>query len=193
MTIGRESRARGAAAGAALGLAMVGAVALAGPAGATIDSTSKGMQCQGSAAITPKGGQPYTIVATQSKAHVPRRAGPVQYSGSTSPVSHHHHGEVKVKVGPVGVNVYSWASPNDGNKPSDAGTAKYPSAMKSAPPGIYRVTGFHTAAEGGCSGHMDITIDGSPLSSPAGAGAAVATVVSGVLMLAAGLAKKGRL
>ena len=191
MTRERQWRAKGAGAGAALGLAVVGAVALAGPAGATIDSTTKGMQCQGSATITPTGGHPYTIVATQAKAHVPRQARPVQYQGSTTPISHHHHGEVKVEAGPMGISVYSWASPNDGNKPSDAGTNAYPKGLKNAPPGIYRVTGFHTADEGGCSGHMDITIDGNPLTSPAGAGAAAATVVSGGLMLAAGLARKG--
>ena len=179
------------AGGGVLGLALVGAVALAGPAGATIDSSTGGMTCQGQASITPKGGAPYTIVATQASAHVPREAGPVQYSGSTSPISHNHHGQVKVELGPVGVTIYRWASPNDGNKAADSGTAKYPSAMKNAPPGIYRVTGFHQAKEGGCSGHMDITIDGNSLTSPAGAGAAAGTVVTGGLMLAAGLARKG--
>jgi hypothetical protein len=177
--------------GAALVIATVGIVILTGrsPASATFDSNDVG--CSGHAVITPKGGASFTVDATQAKATVPREAGPVDYEGAVSTITHDHAGAVKVLLGPFGVKIYDWKSANGSNAPSSKGTREYPAAIKKVPPGVYRVEGAHRGNEGGCTGHMDITVEGSPLSSPAGAGSLIALLLALAGVVASGRAKAG--
>lgn len=153
----------------------------AAPAGATINKNSLG--CAGHAVITKTNGQTLTIDASQSEAHVPRRAGRVTYVGSVTTITHNQHGHVAVVLGPFKVNFYTWGGKNASNKSSDTGSRAYPSVLKDVPPGKYKVTGAHSATEGSCTGSMTIIIDGSPLSNPAGIGALVGTVVFGLVVL----------
>jgi hypothetical protein len=161
----------------------------AAPASATIDSNDVG--CAGHAVITPKNGAALTIDAAQGKADLPREASQVTYEGSVSTITHDHAGAVDLILGPAKVKVHDWAGKNAANESSSSGAHEYPSALADVPPGIYRLEGHHRGTEGGCSGHMDIVIAGTPISSPAGAGSLAAVVVALLAVLASGRAKAG--
>jgi hypothetical protein len=154
---------------------------MAPPAGATVNRNSIG--CSGQAVITKTNGQTLTINASQSEAHVPRKAGRVQYSGSVTTVTHNQHGYVAVVVGPWKVNFYTWGGKNNSNKTTDTGSRAYPSVLKDVPPGKYKVSGGHFATEGSCTGSMTIVIDGGPLSNPVGLGALIGTIVFALILL----------
>ena len=164
-------------------------VSWAGPAGATFDANDVG--CKGKATIIPKGGAPFVVDAAQATVTLPKEAGPVDYAGSVSTVTHDHVGEVRLDVGPYGLKIFGWKSKNGSNESAKSGVHAYPSLSR-VPPGIYRITGFHRGNEGGCSGHMDVIVAGSPLSSPVGIGSAAGTVLSAVGVIAAGRKRAGR-
>ena len=166
----------------AIAAAMVSAGAvLAFPASAGAVVNVVGMTCAGSAVITGTDGKTYPVNATDVQADIPR-GGSAAYTGSTNPVSHNHSGQVKVQIGPAKVKIYSWSGRNDSNKPSSSGVREMPD-LKQAPPGKYKLTGFHSAAEGSCSGHITLILKGGLLSTTAGKAA-----VAGTLVTAAGLA-----
>jgi hypothetical protein len=160
-------------------------VAGAPPAGATINSPNA-IGCAGHAVIPVANGKTITINATQSTAHVPRKAsGPVTYSGSVKIITHNHNGYVAVVLGPFKIHFYTWKSANKSNKASDSGQRKYPSELKDVPPGEYHVTGGHFAPEGSCTGEMTIILDGGFLSNPAGIVALVGTILLSLGLLSA--------
>ena len=178
--------------GVVLGAGLVAVAILATPevAGATIDHNTIG--CAGQAVITPNKGAPFTANATQSEVHLPRKGGPLQYTGSVTTITHNHHGYVALRVGLWHIHVYEWSGANRSNKSSDTGTRAYPKALNNLPPGKYYLTGGHFAPEGSCTGHMTVVIGGSVLGTPAGLAAAIGTVIFAVLTLGAGIPRAGK-
>ena len=164
-------------------------VLLAAPAGAEFDDNSIG--CSGSAVITDDDGETTTINADDSKVTVPT-SGSAAWEGSIGTVTHNHFGVVNLEVGPTSIELGGWGvSENDDDEDRASGTKELPSMLGGVPPGLYAVSGFHQGDEGRCSGAVTVEVEGNPLTHPAGAGAAVGTVVTGGLLALAGRPKGG--
>ncbi len=181
---------RGMALMAGAGLAVVTALAWCAPAGAVFDDNTVG--CAGHATITGNDAKTYEADANDSTIKVPQE-GTVAWQGSVQTITHDHAGEITVSVGPFDFTVDSWGpSKNDSNEPSKSGTRDMPSAIKNLPPGSYEISGHHKGNEGGCSGHATIEVQGSILGNAAGAVSVAGTVVTGLALGFAGVAKGRR-
>jgi len=181
-------RWRVAAGGAVAAAALV---ASSSPAGAVFTTNTVG--CSGSAVITSPDGETYEGDARDVSVEVPRE-GVAAWEGSINPVTHNHFGEVNLAVGPLDVQLGKWGpSENADDEASSSGTKEIPTIMQYALPGEYVVSGFHQGDEGGCSGFVVVAVDVSPFSTPTGVGALVFTVLSGALMVGAGIAKAPKL
>ncbi|MGI8794529.1 MAG: hypothetical protein ACR2H3_15380 [Acidimicrobiales bacterium] len=175
--------------GAAFAVAAV-VVFGAGPASATIDPPNS-IGCAGSATITADDGTVTQVDAADAEVTVPR-SGNAAWNGSIATVTHNHSGEVSLAVGPANFALGSWGvSPNDDDENARKGVKEIPSTLGGVPPGRYVVSGFHQGDEGRCSGSIIVEVGGNPLTTPAGAGAAVGTLVTGGLLAMAGREKGG--
>lgn len=183
------SMGRGTALLAGAGLAVVTVLAWCAPAGAVLDDNTVG--CGGHATITGSDGKTYEADANDSTIKVPQD-GSVAWQGSVQTVTHNHAGEIKVKIGPFDVSIDSWASKNESGQPSKSGTRDMPSALKDLPPGSYEISGHHKGDEGGCSGHATIEVQGSILGNTAGVVSVAGTVITGLGLGLAGVAKGRR-
>jgi hypothetical protein len=158
------------------------------PAGAVVGGS---LNCQGHATITSNSGQTYEVDAKDSKATIPKD-GSIEYTGSTSPISHNHSGHIDLDLGPAKPTIFTWSGKNATNKPSSTGTKKIPSLMNNLPPGEYLLSGSHSGQEGSCSGHITLVIKGNPLSNPVGIVGVAGTVVFGAGLALAGVTKAGK-
>lgn len=159
----------------------------AAPAGASFDDNTIG--CDGAAALTADDGKQTTVRASDDEVAVPR-SGTAAWQGSIATVTHNHRGAVDLALGPFSIQLDQWGpSRNVKDEASATGTKEIPSAVGSIPPGRYVVSGFHEGDEGRCSGSVIVVIEGSPLTNPAGAVAALGTLVTAALLALAARAK----
>jgi hypothetical protein len=161
-----------------------------GVASATIDQPNS-IGCEGGATVVTDNGRRINIDADQAEVTLPRKGLEIAiWHGSTTVPTHHHSGSVWIELGPQKLELGSWGSANDGDETSKKGTKKIPSGLDWALPGIYTIKGEHNSAEGSCSGSMQLTLEGSPFSSPTGLGVLGGTVVFAALMAFAAVPKK---
>jgi hypothetical protein len=148
--------------------------------------------CDGSGTIN---GKTYTPAndTPGNPVHLPDK-GTVHYQGHTATLTKPHHGHIDVVIGPAKVTIYSWASANDGNKLASTGDKDLKKAYDKLPIGIaglYKITGEHFNGNTlYCSGWAYVKFDKSPLSTPIGAGALGATVLTGIGVVGAAFGKK---
>lgn len=150
--------------------------------------------CDGSATIkgvtyTPNNDTPGNPVV------IPNEKGViVDWQGNTGGVViKNHTGQIAVDVGPFGVVVADWSGENANKETEKHGKYNLDDAYDKLPVdlvGIYRVSGFHHGEGGACDGFVYVKIEGNPLSTVPGAGAAVLTLGMGALVLTAGKAKR---
>lgn len=110
-------------------------------------------------------------------------------STTTGPITD-HVGEIGLVIGPATVVIEDWAGENAEETSSAGGEYAVDDAREFLPfdvVGLYEVEGFHNGNEATCQGGAMVLIEGSPLSTPLGAGAA-----AGTLIAAAGLVMAGR-
>lgn len=170
-------------------VAAIAVLLVAAPASAEFDDNTIG--CAGSAVITDDDGETVTVDASDSKVTVPT-SGTARWEGSIDTVTHNHFGVVNLEIGPTSVELGSWGvSENADDEDRARGTKQLPSTLGGVPPGLYAVSGFHQGDEGRCSGAVTVEVEGNPLTHPAGAGAAVGTVITGGLLALAGRPKGG--
>lgn len=169
--------------------AAAGLLALAPPAAAEFTQNTIG--CQGRATVRGDDGKTYAIDARAETVEAPRE-GTANYAGAITTVTHDHSGVVRLKLGPLNITLGSWGpSENDRNENAKAGVKEIPSAVKWVPPGKYEVSGYHKGKEGRCAGKVTVELEGSPLGTPVGAGVAAGTVLTGLGLVASGMARKG--
>lgn len=169
-------------------LALVGVVLFASPAGAVIEPPNT-IGCSGSARITDDDGKVFNADAADTKVVVPR-SGSAAWEGSLGTVTHNHFGAVNLELGPTTIELGSWGvSKNDKDEKDRSGVRDLPSTLGGVPPGRYVVSGYHQGDEGRCEGFVEIEVQGNPLGHPAGAAAAVGTLIGGGMLAFAGRPK----
>lgn len=157
---------------------------------AAAEFTENRIGCQGHATVRD-GSKTYEVDARDKEVKAPRE-GTAAYAGSITTTTHDHSGVVRLKLGPFNITLGLWGpSENANNENSSAGTKEIPDAVKFVPPGKYEVSGYHQGKEGRCAGKVTIELEGSPLSTPAGAAAAVGTLVTGAGLVLSGMTRKG--
>ena len=162
---------------------------MAGPAWAGISGP-----CDGSVTI---GGTKYTPANdTIGNPIVVPQEGTADWQGSTQFPIHNHNGAVAVSIGPLDVNVATWAGKNKKDEVSKSGTYNlddFFAAFEGAfvePVGVWEVTGFHNGDEAQCSGSVMVKVEGTPFN-PFGIVAGVVTLVSAVGVAWGGIVKVG--
>jgi hypothetical protein len=164
---------------AALVIMMVPSVALASVEGG----------CTGEATIL---GETYTPANDTPKNAIPipnQEGVQVTYSGSVNFENKNHSGSVKVQVGPFNIAVGDWDGPNQQDERGvtnkiyelDDFRDKLPIWI----PGVWKVSGEHSAGGNSCSGFAMIKLEGSALGSPVGLVTIVALVGLGYLAVRA--------
>lgn len=167
---------------------MASIVLLAGPASAVIDPPNA-IGCAGSARITADDGTVHDVDAADSRVEVPR-SGSAAWQGSIGTVTHNHFGVVNLEIGPTTIELGSWGvSENAADASSKSGVRDLPSTLGGVPPGRYAVSGYHQGDEGRCEGSIEVEVQGNPLTHPAGAGAALGTLIGGGMLAFAGRPK----
>ena len=169
-------------------MAATSAVVLWSPPAAA-EFTENDIGCDGSAVIESDDGDTFDVNASDSVVEVPRD-GTATWQGSVSAPTHNHFGEIVLRVGPLSVPVDDWGVSENANDESAAnGVEELPSELSLVPPGRYRVEGFHDSDEGRCAGFVDVEVEGNPITTPVGAGAAAGTVITAALLALAAKAK----
>jgi hypothetical protein len=181
-------RRRAAVAASIVGIAGCLWAVVAPPAAAEFTENTVG--CAGSAVIESSDGT-FNVSAEDSVAEVPRD-GTANWEGSLTTATHNHSGQITLRLGPVGIELGDWSSENEDDETSANGVEELPSELSLAPPGRYRVEGFHEGDEGRCAGHVDVEVAGNPLTTPVGAAAAFGTLATGALLGLAAKAKVAR-
>ncbi|MFA5889768.1 MAG: hypothetical protein WDA27_02250 [Actinomycetota bacterium] len=158
-------------------------LALSMPALASFTTNTVG--CKGHATITSSDGKKYEIDAKDVAVTLPKE-GNAAWSGSTTPISHDHHGSVGIDFGFIKPAVGKWASENLRNTQGSSGVKHYeiPSWV---PGGKIKVFGTHVAKEGMCSGSVEVTLDGG--AGPVGFASLALTVAFGAMLISAGKGK----
>lgn len=152
----------------------------AGPSAAVLTSNDVG--CTGSADVIGGDGRTYHLDAADATATVPRE-GQASWRGALGTVTHDHHGEVRLEVGPFSHEIGSWGpSPNTANQSSASGEMDVPSFMADVPTGRYKLSGTHSGAEGGCAGEVVVEVEGTPFSNVASVAGPVGTLLFGALL-----------
>ena len=94
------------------------------------------------------------------------RSDTVQWEGSVTGPPGSYHGALWIELPPPfgKVEIHSWKGTSDTT--SNSGDEKYsiPSAVPAG--AVFTVAGQHVDANGTCAGNVQLSIDGSPLSSP---------------------------
>jgi hypothetical protein len=107
---------------------------------------------------------------------------------TTNPITD-HVGEIGVVIGPATVVIADWSGENSDLETESAGRYSIDGAkdlMKVDLVGLYEVSGFHRGAGGSCDGSVMVKLEGNPLTTPVGGGAAAGTVLAALGTLAAG-------
>ncbi len=120
---------------------------------------------------------------------VPADAETAAWEGRTDGPITDYTGELRVVVGPGSVRIADWAGENADLQTSDEGDYAIDEARDQLPVdlvGLYEVTGSHAGEGGTCDGSVMVRVEGSPLTTPLGAGAAAVGLLSLVGLAAAG-------
>ena len=123
---------------------------------------------------------------------IPDRSGLIaEWSGSTTtgPITN-HVGEVSLVVGPTAFVIDDWDGENAEEETSSRGNYAIDDAKDILPfdvVGLYELQAFHSGDEARCDGSAMVLVEGNPLSTPLGLGAA-----AGTLIAAAGITLAGR-
>ncbi|HUH07573.1 MAG TPA: hypothetical protein VML96_07175 [Egibacteraceae bacterium] len=125
---------------------------------------------------------------------IPAESGLVaEWEGHTDVVITKHSGSVGVVVGPAAIPIAKWAGDNAEEAVEASDSYPIDSARDLLPVdlvGLYQVEGKHDGEGGSCSGSAMVRIEGNPLATPVGAGAAVGTLVTGAALGAAAMGRK---
>ncbi|MDH5371903.1 MAG: hypothetical protein OEX97_03055 [Acidimicrobiia bacterium] len=111
------------------------------------------------------------------------------WEGSTNEPITDHTGEIGVVVGPTTINFADWGGDNAALKTDSNGSYAIDDARDVLPisvVGLYKVSGFHRGEGGSCDGSVMVLLEGNPLTTPVGAGAAAGTILAGLGVLSAG-------
>lgn len=110
------------------------------------------------------------------------------WTGSTGVVITDHTGKIGLVVGPATVPIDTWGGENAEQEVSAAGDYAVDEARAAMPMkvvGLYELKGSHSGQGGTCSGNAMVLVEGAPLTTPVGAGAAAGTLLAlGGLVLA---------
>lgn len=186
----RTHRPRGRRSAAlAAGLVAAGwTLAVAGPASANVSGPCDGRVTIDGVTYTPANDTPGDPIV------VPADARTAEWEGTTGVPITDHTGRLGVVIGPGSVQIASWGGENADLETSAAGAYDVGDARGELPVdlvGLYELTGMHSGSGGTCAGSAMVLIEGSPLTTPAGAGAAAVTVLSLLGLAAAGTTGAG--
>lgn len=122
---------------------------------------------------------------------VPADAEMAAWRGTTGVAITDHSGRLAVVIGPGSVEIASWSGENADLETSAEGVYEIADAREQLPVdvvGLYELTGSHAGSGGTCTGSVMVRIEGSPLTTPLGAGAAAVTILglAGVALAGAG-------
>lgn len=152
-----------------IGLLLAALLATSAPSVAFADVNE---ECYGEAEIK---GETYTPAndTPGNAIPIPNEKGvQVTYSGGVTFENKSHQGSVKVQVGPFSIELGNWEGPNEADVRSvenniyelDDFRDKLPIWI----PGVWRVSGTHSASGGSCEGFVMIKLEGTALGSPVG-------------------------
>jgi hypothetical protein len=165
-------------------------LALAAPASAKITEGP----CDGSVTIQ---GVTYTPAndTPGNPAVIPNESGViVDYTGNTGGVViKDHSGSISIHVGPIPIEVATWAGENADELVEKTDTYPLDQAYEALPfdvVGIYRVSGEHSGEGGACAGFAYVRIEGNPITTVPGAAATAVTVAAAGGVVGAAFAKK---
>lgn len=117
------------------------------------------------------------------------------WEGTTGGPIHNHTGAIYVHIGPGKVEVANWGGENAKDQSKADGTYDIDEGRELLPMdivGIYEISGVHDGDEASCAGFAMIKFEGNPVTTVPGAAAVGLTVLSGIGLLAAGMARPGR-
>ncbi len=114
----------------------------------------------------------------------------IPYSGEITVANTAYRGGVGVKLGPFTVPVAEWGvESNPDDRRGAQGVYRLDDRMDDIV-GLYQLTAFHEADGGECRATAMILLEGNPLATAPGAGAAVGAALTLIGMVAAGIKKK---
>ncbi len=124
----------------------------------------------------------------------------IDYTGTVNFENLDHSGEIAVRIAGFDIGIAEWGDPNTDDTRGAAGIYELDDAYEKIDdvvpfgrvPGIWVVSGSHTASGGECSGTAMIKIEGNPLSNPLGWIALGGLVVFGAGIGLAAFARPGR-
>lgn len=138
-----------------------------------------------------RGAYDYSIDSSMASAIV-SSSGTAIWEGRVTTVTHNHRGRVWLVVGPIGITLGEWGrSKNESDAPSRDGIKEMPSWLPQLS-GKFRLEGYHTGDEGGCSGYIELTLKSStPMTAPQAA-ALVLTMLAAGTLTGASVTRKGK-
>lgn len=130
---------------------------------------------------------------TRSNPVVIPKEGVAHWQGVTTTVITNHRGGLGLVIGPTNYLFAKWGSENKKKETKKAGTYNFDNFYARIPVdvvGIYKVIGTHQGKGGRCEGFVMVKLEGNPLATVPGAAAAGLTVLTGLGVAVAGMAKK---
>ena len=115
------------------------------------------------------------------------------WTGTTDVVIKNHSGSVGVVVGPGTIVLATWDGENADDEVGSSGDYNVDEARDLLPfdvVGLYELSASHSGDGGTCSGSAMVLIEGNPLQTPVGAGAAGGAALAFVGLVAAGRGTK---
>jgi hypothetical protein len=139
----------------------------------SVASASITGECSGEATILGETYTPEKNDTTKTAIPIPDQDGvQVTYSGSVNFENKGHKGSVKVQVGPFNIKVGDWDGSNERDERGVANKIyeldDFRDELPIWIPGVWKVSGNHSAGPNSCSGFAMIKLEGSPFSSPVG-------------------------
>lgn len=169
---------------AALTLAMV-----PGVASASVDE-----DCYGEAIIK---GEKYTADNDTPKKAIPipnEDGVEITYSGNVNFENKGHSGAVKVQVGPFNINVGDWEGPNPDDERGVANKIyeldDFRDKLPIWIPGVWRLSGTHSASGGECAGFAMVKLEGNPFANPVGLAVFVGLIAFAYLTVRAAMKRR---
>ena len=92
------------------------------------------------------------------------------------------------------IPVASWSHPNEGDERGTTGTYSLDQFWEDLGfriTGMLKMSGEHNASGGGCTGFVFVKFTGNPLGTPIGIAVVVGGVITGAILIWAGVPKKG--
>jgi hypothetical protein len=119
----------------------------------------------------------------------------IPYTGGVKFTNTNHRGAIRLAL-PIGsVQIASWGDENADDKRETTGEYKLDDFWDllggNRITGMYTLTGGHTADGGSCVGFAVVKFTGSPLGTPIGIVVVAGTVITGAMVIWAGVPKKG--